>query len=187
MNNKAVTIALILTFLIGVIAGYNLIVGNANVHKNPQVNANVFVVIDGTKVYESGNVMTDIAENNVRDWMAFGNQSSSSNVTSCISLGNATVSQTLTKLTVEATTANFSRVNGTISAWYNGTDRAFNVTYTFTASDTIAVNATGLHWSLVSNSDNNMAACAYLTDGTMHQFPALSTAQVTWVITIDAN
>jgi len=161
-----------------------------HVHRDPQVSANVYVLIEtieGSSSYSSGNIITDIGEAYVRNILGWDNVTSN-NATQWISLGNATIAQTLTKLGVEATTVGFERAaNDTCVAWNNGTDRAYNVTNKFTATGNIAVNATGCHWNPTGNSDNNMFACAYLTDGTMHQFTATSNCTVTWVFTVDAN
>jgi hypothetical protein len=163
-------------------------------HHDPTVHANVYFHVQtplGVEDYQSGNVMTTILENDVRDWMGFGNQTSLTNSTKWISLGNATtISAALTKLPYEATTGNFSRNGtGTNIAWYNTTANhyAFNVTFTWYCTATVAVNATGLHWDNNPNSNNNMAACAWLTDGTIHQFTATSNCTVTWCITFVAS
>lgn len=160
-------------------------------HHDPVVHANVFFHLEepvGVSDFQSGNVMTTLSEENMRNWMGFGNQTSSTNYTQYISLGNATIANTLTKLGVEATTGNFSRSLAiTNVAWQNGTHYAFNSTYTWYCTATVAVNATGFHWSGVSDSSGNMAACAYLTDGTMHQFTVTSNCTVTWVITFVAS
>jgi len=164
-------------------------------HRDPQFSSNViFVFKDASGVCEeseSGNLITNIGETMVRNLLGFNNISSYAPL-KYISLGNGTVATTLTKLTVEPTTNGFNRTEGTPVSWNNGTDSAFNVTVTFIVSglgvgEYISVQSAGLHWNETDESDNNMFACAYLTDSTYHQFTNGSTCTVTWVITVDAN
>lgn len=159
------------------------------VHKDPQIEINVYCVesIEGIEhLLGSGNLITDIGENATMDGL-FGNTYNISGISS----GNATVGAALTKLTTEATTSGFDRQAPTVSElWFNSGDIARNYTCTFTATADIAVNAVGLHWSVTDDSNNNMFACAYITDGSYHQFPLsdpASTLTVKWVITINAN
>lgn len=164
-------------------------------HRDPQFTSNVFFTVSdssGVHEFESGNLITNIGETMARNLLGFNNISSYAPL-QYISLGNATVAVTLTKLTTESTTNGFNRTqDATPDAWLNGTDSAFNVTVTFTVSglgvgEYISVQSAGLHWNETDESDNNMFACAYLTDGTYHQFTNGSTCTVTWVITVDAN
>ena len=163
-------------------------------HRDPQFSSNVYFTFnDGTGMheFESGNVITNIGETMVRNLLGFNNISSYAPL-QYISLGNGTIAAALTKLTVESTANGFNRTQGTPVSWNNGTDSAFNVTVTFTVSglgvgEYISVQSAGLHWNETDESDNNMFACAYLTDSTYHQFTNGSTCTVTWVITVDAN
>ena len=163
-------------------------------HRDPQFPSNVYFTVtdeSGVHEFESGNVITDIGETMVRNLLGFNNISSYAPL-QYISLGNGTIAAALTKLTVESTANGFNRTEGTPVSWNNGTDSAFNVTVTFTVSglgvgEYISVQSAGLHWNETDESDNNMFACAYLTDATYHQFTNGSTCTVTWVITVDAN
>lgn len=66
----------------------------------------------------------------------------------------------------------------------NGTDYAYNVTHKFTATGTIRINATGLHWSDTDSADNTMFALASITATT---FANNDNCTITWVITCDGN
>ncbi len=101
-------------------------------------------------------------------------------------MGNHTTpAGTATKLDAEATGSGFARAaNDTCVAWMNGTDYAYNVTKKFTATASIRVNATSNHWNPTSNSDNNCAALASITETT---FDVDDNCTITWVWTIDGN
>lgn len=189
INKTWLAITLCACILTGV-STYYFSHGLGSQHTQPEVQANVYVLKEslGSKQdLSTENVITNIGGLYVRNALAFGNISGSGtntiNRTSCISMGNASVAATLTKLTTEATTANFTRVNATVTAWYNTTGNfyAYNVSYTFTASATLRLNAVGLQWDLTSDSDNNLFAAAAITETT---FNSADTASVTWVITI---
>lgn len=156
-------------------------------HKEPEYSANVFVIFEtasGTHSAPVGNVITDIGEQYARNILGFDNVTSN-NATQWISLGNATAAASLTKLTTEATGSGFARAaNDTCVAWNNGTDYAYNVSKKFTASATIRVDATGLHWNPTGDSDSNMFACADITATT---FESNDNCTITWVITCDGN
>lgn len=161
------------------------------VHRDPSVQANVYFYegtgVNQQLVAESGNLITDIGENFARDVLGFNNVTDH-NATISVSTGNASsITAALTKLDTEATSDGFERVDGNVTAWVNSGDYAFNVTAAFDASGTITVDSVGLHWSNVSDSDNNMFAASFITDGTDHQFPAASRLTVVWVITVNAN
>lgn len=186
-----IAITLTLCLLTGV-STYIFTQGPGYRHTQPNLQANVYVLKESLgqrQDLSTPNVICNIGGQYVRNALAFGNISGSGtniiNRTTCISMGNATVAATLTKLTTEATTANFTRVNAssTTVAWYNTTGNfyAFNVSYTFTASATLRLNAVGLHWDSTSDSDSNMFACAAITETT---FNSGDTATLTWVITI---
>lgn len=167
------------------LCGYGLTNG---FHRDPQVHANVFVIhesMSGKETIPVGNVITDIAENTLRDRLAFANSTIGSNMTDYISLGNATVAATLTKITDECDNSSaFGRAQGTVSAWYNGTDYAYNVTKTFMANATVTINTAGLNWFSTDQSDNNLFAVAAITQTA---FAVNDNCTITWVITIDAN
>lgn len=157
-------------------------------HKDPATVTNVEFTItseSGTVIYRSGNINTKIGERYDRNNAGFANGTGSDtvNATIYISVGNATPANTLTKLTTECVDSGFVRKAGTPVHWMNGTHWGFNVSATFTASALIAFQSAGLHWNLASDSDANLYACAYLTDGNYHQFTATSTCTVKWIVT----
>ena len=156
-------------------------------HRDPQWHTNVFVIYEttrGTHTENIGNVITNIGERYARNILGWDNQTSN-NATQWISLGNATAAAALTKLTTEATATGFTRAaNDSCVAWNNGTDYAYNVTNQFTATGTIRIDATGLHWNPTSDSDNNMFACA---DITATNFENNDNCTIVWVITCDGN
>lgn len=186
MNKKIYALATVLMFVSAFALGYSF--HNGLFHRDPQLQANVYVIhesVSGTEVIPVGNVITNLAENAVRDSLGFGNSTLYTNKTDYISLGNATVAQTLTKVTDECDNAsNFARKQGTVSAWYNGTDYAYNVTATWTANATVTINTTGLNWFSTDQSDNNLFAVAAITETA---FASSDNCTITWVITIDAN
>jgi hypothetical protein len=180
---------LILIFGCGFVAGYSG--PSFYQHRNPQVVANVFVIVEsvnGRTEIPTGNVMTDLFETNLRNTYGFYNDTTlpnSTNMTKYISVGNCTPAQTLTKITTEANENGFSRAVGTVSTWQNGTDAAFNVTKTFTcATAAETINSAGLNWFATANTDGNLAAVAAITQTT---FAVGDNCTITWVITFDAN
>jgi hypothetical protein len=101
-----------------------------------------------------------------------------------ISLGNATPTYTLTKLTTEATTLGATRKVGTFVAYLtsgsapNGGNYAFNITAKFYFTGDITLNCAGAQWSATSGSDNNLYACASITQTAFHNL---------WNMTIQWN
>ena len=135
-------------------------------------------------IAQKQNLITDLGENATLFSLNDANQT-----LLAISTGNETaIDQTDTQLTSEATTDGFDRVAANVSAyWFNSGDIAINYTALFRATDTISVNAVGLHWSVTDDSDNNMYAASHITDGTQHQFPSAGELTAVWVITVNAN
>jgi hypothetical protein len=137
----------------------------------------------GSGQLATGNLITDIGDNYVRDILGFDNVTSN-NATKWISIGNTTTpAATDTKLTSEVIAAdNYARQLGTVVAWLNGTNYAYNVSATFSlANVTNTVNAVGLHWNNSPGSDVNMFATASIGQQT---FSAPSdNCTITWVIT----
>lgn len=174
-----------LAFSLGIAAA------NLKLHSDPQVTANVYFYegtgADARLIAESGNLITDIGEN-----VTLFSLNGAAQTLVAISTGNASsITAGLTKLTTEATNSGFDRVACNVSAyWFNNGDIAINYTASFDANTTISVNSVGLHWSATDNSDGNMYAASFITDGTQHQFPLSDPASkltVKWVLTINAN
>jgi hypothetical protein len=144
--------------------------------------------VSGTREYSHFNIITDIGERYERNALGFQNATVSRvNATNYISVGNATPATTLTKLTSEMTSGGFTRALGTVTSLYYSSDYSYNVTITFTASASFAVNSVGLHWNGTSNSDLNLYAVAYISDGTYHQFTVSSQLIIRWLIVRNAN
>jgi len=186
--NKSWALSLVLTALLCTALTYALVQTSAYVHRSPKVNVNLFVIhesVSGKEEITSGNVMTNIAENNLRDRLAFGNSTLGTNMTDYLSTGNSTVAATLTKITTECDNSSaFGRKQGTVSAWYNGTDYAYNVTATWTANATVTIDTIGLNWFWSDGSDNNLFAVAAITQTA---FAVSDNCTAIYVITIDAN
>jgi len=160
-------------------------------HQTPQLTANVYFYegtgADAQLIAQSGNLITDIGENVTLFSLNAANQT-----LVAISTGNASsITAGLTKLDTEATNSGFDRVLCNVSAyWFNSGDIAVNYTASFDATTTISVNSVGLHWSVTDDSDNNMYAASFITDGTQHQFPLSTPASrltCVWVLTMNAN
>jgi len=140
---------------------------------------------EGIALIYSGNLITNWGERYFRDVVCFDNVTNN-NGTQWITLGNSTISVTLTKLDTEATTTGFTRAaNDSFIGWIDGGDYAANFTKKFTATGTIWVNATGLHVSPISNSDNNMVAAASL--GASEKFENTWNCTIIWELKWNAN
>jgi hypothetical protein len=172
-----------------IIYAYHDIYNYSNIPKSngTEISPNVwrFVFNDISKGSEfiNHNTITNIGERWHRNIFGFNNVSNL-NATKWISSGNATVSASLTKLTTETTTNGFERALATVTEYNYGNDYGYNVTITFTATAQINVNAFGLHWMGVSNSDNNMYACNAITAQT---FSTGSKAIIIWLNLMDDN
>jgi len=184
MNKKLLALFAIVALVSGMIGFY---VKDYNYHKDPTVSYNVYVFKDGLQVAESGNTITDIGETWIRDWvgLAGSGNTTSRNAAMWISLSNdASPLASWTKLTNEVAANGFTRAEGTVSAWTNSGDSAFNITKTFTATGEQQLQCAGLNWVSTSDSDNNLFACAAFTQTT---FNTGDTLTITWSITINAN
>jgi hypothetical protein len=172
---------------------YNVSVG----HVSPRISVNmeyVFELSDGTVCGSTGNIITDIGDQYVSNLTvnrAMSGFSYGSNGTVFISLGNSsTISYSDTKLLQEAVNSGFSRTDALTPTYSsgsgigNGNYYNFTVTNKFTATATIAINATGLQWDGTSNSDNNLFAEANIgTLPTGQVFNANDNCTITWTIT----
>jgi hypothetical protein len=137
-----------------------------------------------TATLASGNLITDIGELYVRNILGFDNVTNH-NATKWISLSNdGSPAVGWTELTTEVNANGFSRALGTVVAWENSGDRAFNVSKQFTATGTQQLQTAGLQWNDTPVSDNNLFAGADFTQTT---FNSADTLTITWVITVNAN
>jgi len=167
-----VAVAWALSIVCSLYAGYALAPWLQARHGVSRVEANVFVFKEtthGVELILGGNVITDIGE-----------EYAGSNDTSLIkyiSIGNATASASLTKLTSE-----YDRKEGTVVEWtYNG-DYAKNITYKWT-SLSVTLNAAGIHWSGTANSDNNLYAVANFDQTTFNN----ENLTIRWMLVWDCN
>lgn len=150
----------------------------------PYTQDNVYILKEtptGTELIATHNVLTDIFERVARNEFGFDN--ATYGITDYISLGNSSIDQTNTQLDTEATTDGFARAQGTVTAWTNSGDKAYNVTKKFTATGTIAINSAGLHWA--SSGDGNLCALASL--GGTQTFENNWNCTIVWVITYNYN
>ena len=185
ISKKMFIFCLIMVFTIG--SSFSLLVTQTPTSKN-RVNANVFVIFEtarGTWTEPISNLITNEGERYVSNILGWDNVTNN-NATKWVALGNNTApAVTDVLLDAEATTTGFTRaVNDTCVRWMNGTDYAYNVSKQFTATGTIRINATSLHWNPTSNSSNNMFALASITETT---FNNNDNCTIVWVITWDAN
>lgn len=163
-------------FVAGLLSGYYLAP-----LMNPQgkYRLNLFLSYElagGRAEFATHNVITDIGEHEIRNrtsingtYVFFG----------YISIGNSTAVQTETQLDSQ-----YSRQLATVANWVNSNDYAFNVTYKWTFTETVNLNASGCHWA--STGDNNMGAVASFPNGAQ-TFDADENLTVRWVWTVDAN
>lgn len=173
VSGKKFVLAVVFIAMLAFAFGYTV---NNYVPKSPRTlaGANVYVTIEtatGVQDVPIHNVITAIGEQQVATRMRV---SGSYNPVQFISIGNATASRSLTKLTQE-----HSRAQGTVSSlWSYGGYAAFNVTKKFTFTGTVTLNACGAHWEGTANSDNNMYAVANFQQTTFQQNWNLT---ITWI------
>ena len=177
--------AAIIALSISLCASLLLYVGLETSHKTAKVNAFLFFeTARGSWSGESGNLITNIGEQYVRNIIGFDNVTNN-NATKWISLSNVgSPLVTWTELDTEVNANGFSRALGTVAAWANGTDFAYNVSNKFTASGSQQLQTAGLQWNDTPVSDNNLFAAATFTQTT---FASGDNLTITWVITWDAN
>jgi hypothetical protein len=147
----------------------------------------MYVFKDGLLISESGNLITDLGEDWIRDWvgLAGAGNTTARSAAMYISLSNdASPSASWTKLPNEVAANGFTRAVGDVAEWDNSGDAAFNVTKTFTATGTQQLQCAGLNYLVTAESDNNLFAAAAFTQTT---FNADDTLTITWSITINAN
>ena len=182
LANKKTILSICLTFMIAFTFGYMIRFSPLTPKK---AFANVYVLKETPKGHELTvhNTLTDLSEREVRNILGFNNVTTAQY--KYITLGNSTVDQTKTILDTEAVDTGFIRAEGTVIAWLNGADYAFNVSKKFTATGNIEVNAVGLHNNATSLSDNTMLAIASL--GGSQAFENNWNCTIIWVITANFN
>ena len=184
MLKKTVLASIMFGVMLGICLGYYTET-MVYQHRSPKMSLNVFVfkeTAEGKETLASGNVITDIGEDFVRDDLSAGG---TVNATKWISLSNdASPVQTWTKLPNELAASGFTRALGSVTQWTSGTDYAYNVTKKFTATGAVTAQCAGLQWAVTASSDNNLFACAAFTQTT---FAANDNCTIVWMIVIDAN
>jgi len=146
-------------------------------HGVARPKANVIILWEhagGSDVLYTGNAITDIGEEHLRDMAANGGTLSAIRY---ISIGNATASTSLTDLANE-----YDRQAGNVVTWINNGDYAYNCTYKWTFSSTVTLNAAGLHWD--ASASNTLFAVANFAQTTFH---ANDNCTIRWIITFDGN
>ena len=169
---------MVLMLLCSALLGYGIASWRYDLSKPKQYKANVFLTYElfsGESNLDIHNVVTDIGEVEI--------------ATRCyvngtytgfywISIGNATASTSLTQLTTE-----YDRQLGSIVNFTYSGDKAFNVTYKWTFTETVILDCAGSHWA--SSGNNNMGACANLPEA--QTFNANENLTARWVWIFNAN
>ena len=149
--------------------------------EEPKVTGYVEYIIEtshGTYVFKSHNIVVTIGKRRVRN-LLLGNATDPTNATKYIALSNdASPDASWTKLPNEITGSGLARAAGTVTI-INST--AFQVEHKFTASATVTVQCSGLHWSPDSGSDGNLFAANTFTQVTLNQNDNIT---VRWTVNI---
>jgi hypothetical protein len=111
---------------------------------------------------ETHNLVVTIGRTKARDYFSVG----STDITKYLSLSNdATPLVSWTKLPGEVVGSGLDRATGAVS---NVNATAYQTLYTWTATATVTVQCTGVHWIVTSNSDNNLYAAGTFTQVTLN-------------------
>ena len=130
--------------------------------------------------FEQHNLITGNGSRHIRNFLGFANQTNAASIYISLSDDGAP-SSTWGKLPNEilwAEGTGLNRSTGTPTV-VNGT--AYQVTYTWTATNPDTVDVTGLHWSATEGSDSNMIAAAPISSVSLQDNDQL---QVTWTVNI---
>jgi len=176
---QALIVGILMIFTLGVYVGKQQSSLHGTAGADPEGHVSVKAFRDGVQFYEydDHNLVTTIGSKHVRDFLGFANQTNAA--VENIALSNdASPAAAWTKLPGEITTLALDRAAGTAST-VNAT--AFQVTYTWTASGAQSIQATGLHWSVTDDSDNNLFAAASISSVSLQANDQL---QVTWTVNI---
>jgi len=174
MSKTKFILALILCCVIAFSSGY--VIQNVSISKpTGHLVGNIFVTIEEPMgihdFLNPHNLITNIGDNQTGIRVSTNGTYVEAR---WISLGNATPAYTLTKLTTEATTLGATRKLGTFVAYLTsgsaptGGNYAFNITAKFYFTGDITLNCAGAQWSATSGSDNNLYACASITQTAFH-------------------
>lgn len=176
---QALVLLVLLTFAAGMFVGRQDAAFFGEAGADPSGHVSVKVERDGVVIYkyEVHNLITTIGSTHIRDFLGWANQTNAACINIALS-NDAAPQDTWTKLPAEITGSGLVRAAGTPSS-VNVT--AYQTTYTWTASAAADVQCTGLHWSGVSDSDNNLFAAASISSVSLQNNDQL---QVTWTVNI---
>jgi hypothetical protein len=122
---------------------------------------------------ETHNLVVTIGRTKARDYFSVG----STDITKFLALSNdATPLVSWTKLPGEVVGSGLDRAAGTVS---NVNSTAYQTLYTWTATATVTVQCTGVHWIITGNSDNNLYAAGTFTQVTLND---LDTIKITYTL-----
>jgi len=143
--------------------------------------ANVYITKqespDITSTLYIGNILTDILEERLTGYCK-GTYTDPTPLY-YVSFGNATAGTSLTQLTTQ-----YSRETGSTSSGIVSMDYYYNVTVTKMFTETVTINAVGLHWA--SSGDNNLGAVANFPSG-YERFDNTWNCSVTWQLVFNLN
>ena len=172
-----VLLSFVIAYWLGLNEGLSFSPGSAT---KPSGRVTVIGYRDGTVFYNftTHNAIMTIGSTYIRDILGWANVTEM-NATISISLSaDPTPEKAWTKLPTETTVSGLTRANGTASV-VNST--AYKVVKSWTAGASATVNCTGLHWSPISLSDNNMLAAASIDKVSLIENDQLT---VTWTVHI---
>ena len=185
VSKKALVLVVALTVLCTLTA--NLAIDYAlQTQRELRIKCRVIMIrqtMEGIFTTGQDNTAMDIGEQYARNILGFNNVTNH-NATKFISLGNATIAQTLTKLTQEVTTVGGERAEANPTAHNFGGDYIVNYTKEFTFTGDVYFDSTGLHWNPTGDSDNNMYACVAIDAYTWHNAEKCT---IIWSVTYNFN
>jgi len=176
---QALVLGILLAYTIGLSVGRreSALYGTAGADLAGHVSVKAYR--DGVLFYEydDHNLIVTIGSTHVRDFLGFA--SATNAAIENIALSNdAAPAISWTILPGEITVDGLDRAVGTVSE-VNAT--AFQVTHTWTALAAQSVQCTGLHWSDIDNSPDNLFAAASISSVSLQANDML---QVTWTVNI---
>jgi len=179
---QAFVIGVVLIFTLGLFVGRQQAKMYGEVGADPSGHVSVKAFRDGAVFYEyeQHNLITTIGSKHLRNFLGFANQTDAACIYLSLSDDGAPAAS-WTKLPFEIAINGLDRATGDPTV-VNAT--AYQVTYTWTATDTDTVDCTGLHWSATGESDGNMFAAAAISSVSLQDQDQL---QVTWTVNIPDN
>ena len=172
-------LSFVIAYWLGLKEGLSFSPGSAT---KPSGRVTVIGYRDGTVFYNytTHNAIMTIGSTYIRNVLGWNNATIPMNATDDISLSaDPNPQKTWTKLPSEITGFGLARASGDPATAINKT--AYKVEKQWAATETATVNCTGLHWSPVSDSDNNMLAAASID---LVSLIANDELTVTWTVNI---